>query len=111
MFWNLVKSLRPLAIVAIVVAWNALCLIGVWLNGGMGRVSTFGSAAVMTIACLSLAIFAFSAAQTGAVQRAVLRPNANPTVARPGLFFLGLMGVLLALGSAFTAYGLLNGHT
>ena len=111
MLWNLVKSLRPIAIVAIVVIWNALCLIGIWLNGGMGRIATFPSAAAMTLACLSLAIFAFSAARFDAVQRVVLRANANPTLAYPGLFFLGLLGALLALGSAFTAYSILTGHT
>jgi len=110
MLWNLVKSIRPIAIVAIVVIWNALCLVGIWLNGGMGRVATFPSAAAMTLASLCLAAFAFSAACSGAVQRAVLRPNANPTSARSGLLFLGVLGTLLTLGSAFTAYGILHSH-
>ena len=110
MLWNLLKSIKPLAIVAIVVVWNALCLVGIWLNGGMGRIATFPSAAAMTLASLSLAIFAFSAARSGAVQRAVLRPNADPTLALPGLLFLGTLGAILALGSAITAYGILHGH-
>lgn len=111
MIWNLAKSVRPKALVAFLVAWNVLFLAAIWLNEGAGRIRTLGGAVAMTVICSAFAIFAFLAARPGALQRSMLRPDASPALARPGLRFFGLICALLAIGAALMGFSILWGHT
>ena len=109
--WNLAKSLKPATIIIFVIGWNLLCYLGMSLNGGPGRIVTLPAAAAMTFTCSLLAALAFATASFPVWQRIALRPDKDPSVARPGLLLIGFLGTILALGGIFTAYAILQGHT
>jgi hypothetical protein len=106
--YPLLTSLRPRFIIAFVVVWNALCFTGIWLNGGTGRITTLPSVVFMFIACAGVAFIGFGALTLPRFRALVLRPNVDIAVVRPGLVLLGILGTLLALGTAITAYDLLQ---
>ena len=109
--WNLLKSLKLITIILFVVGWNAVCYVGMLLNGGAGRIVTLPSAIAMVVNCSLLAALAFATASFPTWQRVALRPNADPNTARPGLLFIGSLGVILAVGGVITAIAILRGHT
>lgn len=103
MFWKLIKNLKPSAIVVAVLVWNAICLFGIWLNGGMGRIETLGAGIAMAVACGLLSVMAFLVATTSTWQRIALRPGTNPSEPRSALMFLGFLGALMMLGGVIGA--------
>ena len=104
MFWKVVKNLKPSAIVIGIVVWNTICLVGIWLNGGMGRIETPGSAIAMIVACGLLSLSCFLVATMPSWQRIALRPGADPGEPRAGLVFLGVLAALLAGGGVLSAF-------
>ena len=103
MFWKLIKNLKPAAIVIAIVAWNAICLTGIWLNGGLGRIETFGAAIAMVVACALLSITSLLVAFSAKWQRIALRPGVDPGEPRSALLFLGFLGAVLMVDGLVSA--------
>jgi hypothetical protein len=101
--WKVVKNLKPLAIIVAVLVWNAICLVGIWLNGGLGKIETLGTGIAMAVACALLSATAFLVATNSTWQRIALRPRADPNEPRSGLLFLGFLGAVLMIGGVFSA--------
>jgi hypothetical protein len=101
--WKVVKNLKPLAIVVAILVWNAICLVGIWLNGGLGRIETLGSGIAMAVACGLLSATAFLGATSSTWQRIALRPGADPNEPRSGLLFIGFLGAVLMVGGIISA--------
>lgn len=100
MFWKLIKTLKPVAIITAIVTWNVLCLTGIWLNGGMGKLETPGAVIAMVSACGLLSVMSFLVATSATWQRIALRPGSDPRDPRPALLFLSFLGAALAVGGA-----------
>jgi hypothetical protein len=101
MIGNLFKSLRPKVIAFVVVIWNALCLSGIWLNGGATRIQTRAGCIAMAFTCALLSIVCFATAQSEWWQTLALRPMADPHDSRPGLLLISVLAALLAIGFIF----------
>ncbi len=99
MLWNLVKSLRPWAIVVAVVVWNVVGLMGIWLNGGTGRIRTMSSGFALVLDCGLLAACAMAVAISPTWQRFALRPGVDPSEPRSGLVFIALLASGLAVAA------------
>ncbi len=111
MFWKLIKTLRPKVIVIILISWNVLIGIAIAFNGGIGQIRTLPSAIAMACTCGSLAVFGFCTALMPSWQRVMLRPEADPKYAQPGLLFVALIGIILTVAGVFTATGIIGKHT
>lgn len=111
MVWDLVKSVRPQALVAFLVSWNVLFFACIWLNEGAGRIRTLPAAAAMTFSCAAFAVLAFLAARPGALQRSILRTDASLAHVRPVFHWFSLICALLAVGGALMGFSILRGHT
>ena len=90
--------------IGLVVGWNALCLWGIRLNGGMGRIHNRGSVALMALACGLLSSFflvavassAFRKLVTAESRRHLYTASAWGTIATiPGLMCLLSVAALL----------------
>ena len=111
MFWDLIKSTKPLAIVAFLLVWNCLMAVVFALNGGMGRITSSRSLIVVAIACGLLAVSAALTAYHPSWQRLILQGDAKLSKVRPPLLFLSLLGTALAVISILSIYGVVPGHT
>lgn len=107
---NLLKSLKVSSIVVVIVVWNATGLLGIHLNGGAGPIRTPLSGVLMAFDCALLAVAAATVAVSPAWQRRALRPGADVTLARPGLWFIVILATFLAIGGGVSAVALLLGH-
>jgi hypothetical protein len=110
MLRKLLKSLKLKAIVVAVLVWNGLGLIGIWLNHGSGEIRTVAGGLTIALICSLLSYVAIATTRSGWWQSLALRPQADPDDARPGLFFIGLLGAILAAGALLSTF-LSGNHT
>ena len=99
----LARGLKPSASIAAVVGWNVLCGIGIYLNGGLGRLKTVPSVLMMFVACTAMTIFALATVMSERWRRIVLRESADVDSVVSAMLFLALIATILALGALYTA--------
>ena len=101
----LFEYLRPRFMICFFIVWNAIFLVGIYLNGGTGSVKSVPAALVMSIALAGLVVFSFGSLLFGPIRRLVLRPEAQLSDAWPGLLVSGMIGSVLLVAALMTAAG------
>jgi hypothetical protein len=86
-------------LVGYVVAWNAVMLVAIWLNGGMGRFRSSEAMLVAAFACLVTTVLASTVMLSGRVREFVLAPTRRDQY-EPGPYFT-IAVVAAALGIGF----------
>ena len=94
---------KPSFAVCFVVGWNAMMILGIWLNGGMGKIHSPAALVVLGLAALSIPGILIAATRNVAIQQLVFRPNTNLAEIGDDLLALGLIGSVLGLMAFATA--------
>jgi hypothetical protein len=82
---------------ALIVAWNALMLLAIRLNGGWGAVETPGAMLVLALATLGLGTFCFAVAWSERVRDAVLAQRRRHYYRPEGFFTVGVIAFGMSL--------------
>jgi hypothetical protein len=94
---NLCKHLRVAAMVAWLIAWNGILLLGMWLGGqGLSYKSASSRIALLT-ALLGTAALALGIAYSTQIQAATLRSLENIPGLRRQLWFVAVITLLSSL--------------
>lgn len=96
-------SLKASAIVALIVLWNAGCLVGVYLNGGFGQLTNRGSAFAMAGTCAAACAFALGVALSARLQDALLAESRRHNFRQSDFFFVALITGVLAVFALIAA--------
>lgn len=89
--------LRWPVLVAFLVSWNGLWLIGLWLNAWSRRPAT-GAATVVAVTMLAgTAVLALSLAYNTSFARRVIDPSRAERFHRPSFVFVGILTGVMAL--------------
>jgi len=84
-----------------ILIWNILCGIGIYFNGGIGRVEKPGAVAMMSLACLFAACCAFAPLKSEKIRNRWCKEEADFEEARYGLWQLGIIAGLIFIASFF----------
>ena len=107
MKFQLSSFVRVRVMVLWVIAWNILLGIGVWMNGGLGRIRVSSAAWPMFLALAGSCAFCLALLFSRRTREWALRPGMDVEPIRLELAFMALL--MGGLGVA-TLYGLLNDH-
>ena len=78
-------------------------LIGISLNGGVGRIRSRSALVLVGLAALSIPSILFAAVRSTTVRQFVFRPNTNISEIMGDLTVLGLIGGVLGLAALASA--------
>lgn len=101
-------SLRPFILVGLIVLWNLLMALAIYLNGGAGKLKSSETAYVLGIACFITSLFCFSVLFRGTVRKIVIRPGHLESFDRTPFFFTGAISLLLGAVVFLQAAGVLG---
>ena len=101
-------SLRPSVLVGLILLWNLMVGISVYLNGGSGRILDPRAAVVGGAACLAAAVFCYAVLAIRAVRRSVMRPGHVESFDRSSFFLVGAIALLLGVVLALQGTGVLG---
>lgn len=91
MFFDLIKTLKINVSIVILVTWNVMMAIIINLNDGIEYIQTPSALILMTITCGSFLAFFLATTFIPSWQHVILRSQANPKQAIPGLLFLSFI--------------------
>jgi hypothetical protein len=103
MQWQTFARFKPSFAVSFVLAWNGMMIVGIWLNGGMGRIHSPAALVVVGLAALSIPCILFAAATHDFFRQLVFRPKTNLAEIGSDLLILGSIGGLLGIGALASA--------
>src|SRR5688500_4596016 len=89
--------LRWSILVALAFLWNALWLLGLWLNGWSRHISSKASLAIVVFSLLGLAAFSLLLAYSPAFAASVIEPSRAERFHRPSFLFIGFFTAFMAL--------------
>ena len=101
--WRSFARFNPLFAVSFVVWWNAMMLLGMWLNGGMGRIHSPSALVVVGLAALSIPAVLVSAFRIESIRAFVFRPNTDLSAIGGDMLVLGAIGSILGIGALASA--------
>ena len=109
--WQLVKQLKPATAIGLVVLWNVIAGVAIFLNHGLGPVTTPSSAVVTVVLCAALAAACLATRNSKALQARFFRTGHDEQEVRSLLLSIAVVAILLVLGFAWSAYNLLGHYT
>ena len=88
--------LKPIVLVGLIVLWNLLMGLGIYLNGGMGQIKSLPAACVVIVASFATTLFCFCVLFVHAVRNRVMQPDHIDSFDKTSFVFVG--GIALCLG-------------
>ena len=76
-FIGFITGVKVRYLLGLIVAWNAWCAVGIYLNGGQGRIRTTASAVALVSAVVVFAGAFFALRSSTSLQEVVLKESAD----------------------------------